>query len=239
MTFRSRRMIRATCTTRARRRASSTSGACRCGCRRGRRCWRGGQAVASMIRAILFDQGDTLWHFPRMPAPAELGAEASRRAVAVLESWGLPADDGLRRLAMDTFLKSQLAELEAYRTHLVSPDPAAVLRELAAERGVELEPGEGPRAVGGLPPRGRFPQPDDLSGHRRHPALGPRAGLSRRLRHQHAVRRAAAAAGLRGGRAGRHRGAGGGLVRYRLPEAAPQDLRARPGGAGRDAGRRR
>jgi len=32
------------------------------------------------VRAILFDQGDTLWHFPRMPAPAELGAEASRRA---------------------------------------------------------------------------------------------------------------------------------------------------------------
>jgi len=22
-----------------------------------------------MIRAILFQQGDTLWHFPRLPAP--------------------------------------------------------------------------------------------------------------------------------------------------------------------------
>jgi len=39
---------------------------------------------------------------------------------------------------METFLKSQLAELEAYRTHLVSPDPAAVCARLAAERGVEL-----------------------------------------------------------------------------------------------------
>jgi HAD superfamily hydrolase (TIGR01662 family) len=109
-----------------------------------------------MIRAILFDQGDTLWHFPRMPAPAELGAEASRRAVAVLEGWGLPADDGLRRLAMDAFLKSQLAELEAYRTHLVSPDPAAVLRELAAERGVELSLERARELWEGCRPEGAF-----------------------------------------------------------------------------------
>jgi FMN phosphatase YigB (HAD superfamily) len=109
-----------------------------------------------MITAILFDQGDTLWHFPRLPAPDVLAAEAGRRAAAVLEGWGVPADDGLRRLAMDAFLRSQLAELEAYRTHLVSPDPAAVLRELAAERGVELTPEQARELWEGCRPEGVF-----------------------------------------------------------------------------------
>ncbi len=92
------------------------------------------------VRAIIFDVGDTLWHYPKMPPLHVLVDGAGERSKGLLRRWGLDSDGGLETLARDAYFTAQKVELEAYRSHLESPDPTVVVRELAAERGADLTP---------------------------------------------------------------------------------------------------
>lgn len=92
------------------------------------------------IRAVLFDLGDTLWHFPKLPPLDVLVAQGTERSKELLRRWGFNPDGQLETLARDAYYTAQSAEMEAYRSHLKSPDPAVVLREVAAQRGAELTP---------------------------------------------------------------------------------------------------
>lgn len=92
----------------------------------------------STIRAVLFDLGDTLWHFPNMP-PAEVRlARSAERIEAVLRGWGLCDGVDCALLARDIQQADWTHSAEAYRSHCRSPRFPALVREAAAARGVHL-----------------------------------------------------------------------------------------------------
>lgn len=89
------------------------------------------------LRAVLFDVGDTLWHAPRPPRPAEFRKKAADRARAFLGGLGIPCPDPevLARAAWDAMENAMRA---ARSTDRVEPDYASVARAAAAAHGVSL-----------------------------------------------------------------------------------------------------
>ena len=53
------------------------------------------------ITAVLFDLGDTLWHFPQLPPAQQIRTETMRRVGGLLQSWGVPLEGDLRFLGRD------------------------------------------------------------------------------------------------------------------------------------------
>src|SRR5438270_515541 len=53
------------------------------------------------IKAVLFDLGDTLWHFPQLPRAQQIRTETMRRVGGLLQSWGIPLEGDLRFLGRD------------------------------------------------------------------------------------------------------------------------------------------
>ncbi|MBI2896915.1 MAG: HAD-IA family hydrolase [Deltaproteobacteria bacterium] len=92
----------------------------------------------SPIRAVLFDLGDTLWHFPRMPSDQQIARESGRRIVAQLAAWGIGSGAG-ERLAIAMMQADRAATREAERSHGRSPDFAALLGGLLAREGISLD----------------------------------------------------------------------------------------------------
>lgn len=98
-----------------------------------------GPLIAGMIRAVLFDLGDTLWHFPSSPGRAAILAERARRIEARLTAWGLC--DGVDCDALST----ALAEMDQEQTraaeysHGRSPDFPALIAACAAAQGLTLD----------------------------------------------------------------------------------------------------
>lgn len=92
------------------------------------------------VQAVLFDLGDTLWHFPSFPDSATFTAEASRRVRTLLAEWGL--DDGVA--CDDLVLAIRRADREqthtAEHSHGRSPDFAALVQGCAAEQNISLDP---------------------------------------------------------------------------------------------------
>lgn len=91
------------------------------------------------VRAVLFDLGDTLWHFPELPSEDAIAAESGRRIDARLAAWGAeqPGLGGqLARAVMD-------ADRQATRAGMLgdgrSPDFAALVRECALALGLVLD----------------------------------------------------------------------------------------------------
>jgi HAD superfamily hydrolase (TIGR01549 family) len=91
-----------------------------------------------MIRAVLFDLGDTLWHFPAMP-PAEVRtARSAERVEALLRAWGLRDGVDCTRLA-DAIREAEWREtLAAYQSHCRSPHFPTLVQEVAAAHGLPL-----------------------------------------------------------------------------------------------------
>jgi FMN phosphatase YigB (HAD superfamily) len=92
-----------------------------------------------MVQAVLFDLGDTLWHFPNSPGRAAILAERARRIEARLTAWGLC--DGVDCDALST----ALAEMDQEQTraaeysHGRSPDFPALIAACAAAQGLTLD----------------------------------------------------------------------------------------------------
>ncbi|HYM14855.1 MAG TPA: HAD family hydrolase [Dehalococcoidia bacterium] len=90
------------------------------------------------ISAILFDLGDTLWHFPKLPPAMEIRTETMRRIGAVLASWDIPLEGDLRFLGREIRLGVEKADRAAYESDCVSPDFNAVVRDIAAGMGLAI-----------------------------------------------------------------------------------------------------
>ena len=89
-------------------------------------------------KAVLFDLGDTLWHFPKMPAAMDIRTETVRRVSRVVTSWGVPFEGELRFLGRDIRLGVEQADRAAYEGDCVSPDFNEVVRGIVRSKGVDV-----------------------------------------------------------------------------------------------------
>jgi putative hydrolase of the HAD superfamily len=91
-----------------------------------------------MISAVLFDLGDTLWHFPNMPPHVVVREETVRRINAVLRTWGIEPEGALFFLGRDIRVAVERETEAAYRSDYVSPDYLDLCAEIAATFGLRL-----------------------------------------------------------------------------------------------------
>lgn len=90
------------------------------------------------VKAVLFDLGDTLWHFPEMPPAQRIREETMRRVGGVLHSWGVPLEGELRFLGREIRLGVEKADRAAYLGDCVSPDFNEVVRGIAKGMGLDI-----------------------------------------------------------------------------------------------------
>ncbi|HXK33102.1 MAG TPA: HAD family hydrolase [Dehalococcoidia bacterium] len=90
------------------------------------------------VKAVLFDLGDTLWHFPEMPPAQRIREETMRRVGGVLRSWGVPLEGELRFLGREIRLGVEKADRAAYLGDCVSPDFNEVVRGIAKGMGLDI-----------------------------------------------------------------------------------------------------
>lgn len=90
------------------------------------------------IRAVLFDLGDTLWHFPQMPPFDVIRGETVRRISDLLRSWGVNPEGELFFLGRDIRFAVERAVGEAYNGDYVSPHCPTIAREVAAAKGLAI-----------------------------------------------------------------------------------------------------
>lgn len=90
------------------------------------------------IKNVLFDLGDTLWHFPKLPPAMEIRTETMRRIGGVLETWGVPLEGDLRFLGREIRLGVERADRAAYESDCISPDFNQVVREIAGGMGLDI-----------------------------------------------------------------------------------------------------
>jgi FMN phosphatase YigB (HAD superfamily) len=90
------------------------------------------------VKNILFDLGDTLWHFPEMPPTDQIRTETMRRVGGLLKSWGVPLDGDLRFLGRDIRLGVERADRAAYESDCKSPDFVAVVQGIARDKGLDI-----------------------------------------------------------------------------------------------------
>ena len=92
------------------------------------------------IRAVLFDLGDTLWHFPVLPPREKIRNETVRRIFTLLRSWDIEPTDELRFLGRDIRLAVVKAERTAYDGDCISAHYPTLIGQIAASKGLELSP---------------------------------------------------------------------------------------------------
>lgn len=90
------------------------------------------------IKNVLFDLGDTLWHFPEMPPAQTIRGETMRRIGDVIQSWGVPVEGELRYIGRAIRLGVEAADRAAYESDCVSPDFNEVVRGIVGEKGLEI-----------------------------------------------------------------------------------------------------
>lgn len=95
------------------------------------------------ISAVLFDLGDTLWHFPEMPPAMQIRTETMRRIGGLLGSWGIPLEGDLRFLGREIRLGVEKADRAAYEGDCVSPDFDEVVRGIANGMGLNIDHEQG------------------------------------------------------------------------------------------------
>ncbi|HEY8172220.1 MAG TPA: HAD family hydrolase [Dehalococcoidia bacterium] len=90
------------------------------------------------IKNVLFDLGDTLWHFPELPPAQTIRTETMRRIGGLLASWNVPMNEQLRFLGREIRLGVERADRAAYESDCVSPDFNEVVRGIAGGMGLEI-----------------------------------------------------------------------------------------------------
>lgn len=91
------------------------------------------------ITNVLFDLGDTLWHFPALPPTEIIRGETMRRISGLLAEWGVPFEGEMRFLGREIRLGVERADRAAYESDCVSPDFNEVVRQIAAASGLEID----------------------------------------------------------------------------------------------------
>ncbi len=88
------------------------------------------------IRAVFFDLGDTLWHFPNLPPFEVIRRETVNRISDLLRTWGVNPEGDLFFLGRDIRFAIERAVDEAYKGDCISPHAPTIARQVAAEKGL-------------------------------------------------------------------------------------------------------
>ena len=96
------------------------------------------------VKAIFFDLGDTLWHFPKMPPPEVVRGETMKRVGGLVTSWGFDMLEGDRRmLGRDIRFAVEEETSHAFHGDCVDPGYPELCRRVAARHGMDLAPQQG------------------------------------------------------------------------------------------------
>jgi FMN phosphatase YigB (HAD superfamily) len=90
------------------------------------------------IKSVLFDLGDTLWHFPKMPQVDVIRTETMRRIGGLLREWDVPMEGELRFLGRNIRLGIERVDRAAYEGDCVSPDFTKAVQDIAGEAGLPI-----------------------------------------------------------------------------------------------------
>lgn len=90
------------------------------------------------IKNVLFDLGDTLWHFPKMPPAEQIRGETMRRVGGCLREWGVPLEGDMRFLGREIRLGVEKVDRAAYESDCVSPDFNEAVRQIVAAKGLDV-----------------------------------------------------------------------------------------------------
>lgn len=97
----------------------------------------------SQIKAVLFDLGDTLWHFPSMPPAKVVRGETVRRLQELVERWGYEFTEGRYYLGRDIRLAIEDATHEAFHGDAIDPGYPSICRRIAREHGMDITDAQG------------------------------------------------------------------------------------------------
>ncbi len=95
------------------------------------------------VTAVLFDLGDTLWHFPNMPQREVIRGETVARISRLLRSWGYPMSGDRRMIGRDIRLAIEEETERAFHGNCVDPGYPEICRRVAARHGMQLTPEQG------------------------------------------------------------------------------------------------
>jgi putative hydrolase of the HAD superfamily len=95
------------------------------------------------IKAVLFDLGDTLWHFPAMPPVEVIRGETMRRVSALVRSWGHEMSGERGFLGRDIRFAIEGETSRAFHGDCVDPGYPEICRHVAAQHGLDLTPEQG------------------------------------------------------------------------------------------------
>src|SRR4030042_3124963 len=99
--------------------------------------------MAPRITAVLFDLGDTLWHFPSMPPLDVIRGETGRRVSKLVESWGEEVTPERLFLARDIRMEMELETARAFNGDSIDPGYPAICRRGGGRPGLGPTPGAG------------------------------------------------------------------------------------------------
>lgn len=92
----------------------------------------------SGIKAVLFDLGDTLWHFPSMPPVEVIRGETMRRVSKLVKSWGYEMSGDRMFLGRDIRFAVEEETSRAFHGDCVDPGYPAICGRVAARHDMEL-----------------------------------------------------------------------------------------------------
>ena len=95
------------------------------------------------IELVLFDLGDTLWHFPHMPPLEVIRAATVARIKRQLESWGFEMTGERLFLGRDIRRAVEEETERAFHGDCLDPGYPKICRRVAARHGLELTLGQG------------------------------------------------------------------------------------------------
>lgn len=99
--------------------------------------------MSQRITTVLFDLGDTLWHFPSMPPMDVIRGETVRRLSRLIRSWGEEATDERRFMGRDIRLAVEEETRRAFHSDCVDPGYPGLCVRVAARHGLTLSEARG------------------------------------------------------------------------------------------------
>jgi len=90
------------------------------------------------VKAVLFDLGDTLWHYPNMPPSETIRGETMRRITNLLAGWGFDMSGDRRMIGRDIRMTITEETSRAFHGDCVDPGYPGICQRIAAEHDMQV-----------------------------------------------------------------------------------------------------